>query len=154
MTQHKKWASASGMDTPRGIVTKLSNLTLRSLVAPLGLLFVGCSEPEVQESDKPSGDPYIGKWSGEWFDEDKDEATAVVRKDGDHYIAEVHDKDGLVTILKGKIEERGLEFLSSDDAPDRYLSLWHGLIEKGDDEFVATPHPVQGYQGFSMERVE
>ena len=126
---------------------------LHSFLFALAILICGCDKPEPPKEVEKKGDPYVGEWSGAWFDEGKGEATANIRKDNEHYIAEIRDAEGhLITILNGKPEERGLEFLSSDDAPDRYLSLWHGLIEEGQDEFVANPHPIRDYQGFSMTK--
>ena len=135
-------------------VSKIGHVAFCCLWGALVLLNSGCGESGDPNDSKPKGDPYVGKWAGEWYDEGKGEATAVIRKDNDRYVAEIRDAEGyVVTILSGNIEERGLEFLSADDAPDRYLSLWHGLIEEGTDEFAATAHPIQDYQGFSMKKI-
>ena len=154
LTQLNKWANASKMNATVVRVSNISRVAFPSFCVALVLLFSGCRESrDPKATEKPTGDPYVGEWAGEWYDESKGAATAVIRKDNDRYVAEISDAEGyVITILSGKVEERGLEFLSADDAPDRYLSLWHGLIEAGADEFAATAHPVQDYQGFSMKR--
>ena len=122
-------------------------------------LFAGCggggeAEDGVGQGSKGGAAEYVGRWEGAWMGDREGKAVAVVEKTEDGFRAKVMDGDKfVVTWFDGVEGDDGLEFYSSDDAPDRYESKWRGYIPKGGGEFVGQAYPPQSYEGFELKWV-